>query len=152
MKSNEVAMELIQALIKAENDFQLSNIFQCRGISKVEPIMVEFKYNNEVLLVCQQATDSLSSDRICWIQSRKENTELPQINSTKLFQSDDEIGDELAEILIKSNILSTFKNVLQKRGKDISVEKPVIVNFKLASGFALTSLQCPCDDRPCCKK
>ena len=146
MRNNDIASELIQALNKAEADFGLSDILQAQGRSKDESVRVEFKYGDESLPTCQRDIDS-SNERCCWSQSNEQCVESLEKRQPSRF-----VGKEIAEVLNKADMLSTFKNVLQKHNMIVSEEKPVMVQFAFSDGFG-TVFKCPCPGSPrrCCE-
>lgn len=143
MKNSDIATELIQALTKAEINFDLSEILETQGILKDELVTVEFKWGDETLLNCQRAIDS-SSGRCNWIQAKGESIETLEKN-----QLSPSIGQEIAEVFSKAEMLPTFKNILSKRDITISQEKPVIVQLSFAQ--SMMRFVCPCTPKPCCQ-
>jgi len=144
MKNDDIAPELIQALTEAEINFGLSEILQAQGRLKNEPVTVEFKWGDESLLICQRNIDS-SNDRCFW-----ERTSGQCIETIEKRQSSETVGREIAEVLSKSGMLPSFKNVLQKRNITISEKQPVMVQFSFTNGIKIV-LKCPCTPYNCCQ-
>ena len=146
VENNEIALELIQALNKIETDFGLSEILQAQDILKDKSVTVGFKWGDGTSVVCQRNADP-SNGQCSWSQSDGqclESFERKQPNGT--------LGEEVAEILNKADMVSTFKSVLRKHSMTVSEEKPVMVLFNSNDGFEVV-LRCPCPNFPrrCCQ-
>lgn len=144
MKNDDIAPELIQALTKAETNFGLSEILEAQGKLKNEPVTVEFKWGDKSLLICQRNIDS-SNDRFSWGRASGQC-----IETLEKGQPSETVGREIAEVLSKSGMLPTFKNVLRKRNITISEKQPVMVQFSFTSGIKIV-LKCPCPPNDCCQ-
>lgn len=142
---NNISIELNAALAKAETDFGLREVLQKYGLSDNELVTVEFKFGDETLFVIQRDVNTSSNQRPGELADRQDR------ESQVRQQTSEEIGREVAEVFSRADVLSTFRNLLQERNVTISTENPVMVEIISAGGFRLTSLKCPCSDRPCCQ-
>lgn len=145
MSSNNIWSTLNEAMTKVETEFGLSDIFQKNGLSRDEPVTVEFRCGDETLSIFQRHREP-SSTQCYWVRADEQKIENPGMQ-----QLNRNFGQDLVEILNKADMLSSFKNALLQHGVTISEEQPVIVQFRLANGAGLTWLKCPCDNRPCCQ-
>ncbi len=141
--NNDIWLALNEVLNKAENEFSLSEVFQKNGISKDEPVTVEFACGDELL--CSQTRFFDSSNACCkWGEVMEQGMKNPERR-----QISENIGQEVAEAVSKAGMLPSLKNVLLKRGVGISEKNPVTVNFRL-DNVGVFSLRCPCGAQACC--